>query len=323
MKMKFHIPDFWKHCELNLNLIDMIKDHPEYFYDGVEIVSCYGCFPPARWNGGRTLWGFMGGGQIKGVIKLFNERNVPIRYTFTNPNITDKDLSDPFCNQLCQYADNGFNEIICNAPVLEEYVRKTYPNYSLVSSTCKQLEEYDQLMEEFKKDYKLVVLDYNWNNDFERLAKIPQELRERCEILINPYCIPHCPRRGEHYKHLGRLQIKASKTEIVAGRSSGRMMRGLEEFECNNTNYNFYQITKYSTFVSRENLDKYMEMGFCNFKIEGRALAKENVLESYMYYMVKPEYRDKVRLELLVAPPRPPIVDLADRIKEFQKNRIK
>ena len=60
----------------------------------------------------------------------------------------------------------------------------------MISSTVKQIEDYDQLMEEFKKDYKLVVLDYNWNNDFEKLDKIPQELRSRVEILINPYCTP-------------------------------------------------------------------------------------------------------------------------------------
>ena len=29
MKAKFHIPDIWVHKDLNLYLIDMIKNHPE------------------------------------------------------------------------------------------------------------------------------------------------------------------------------------------------------------------------------------------------------------------------------------------------------
>ncbi len=308
MKMKFHIPDFWKHWELNLNLIDMIKEHPEYFNDGLEIASCFGCFAPALWNGGRTLGGYTSREQITNTIKWFNERNVPIRYTFTNPTITEKDLKDPFCNRLCKMAENGFNELICNAPVLEEYIRNTYPKFPLISSTCKQLEEHDQLMEEFEKDYKLVVLDYNWNNDFERLAKIPEEYRSRCEILINPYCVPHCKRRGEHYKVLGECQRKASAHANGSSKDKN-YMSGAVEFKCENTNFNFYQITKYCTFVPRENLDRYMEMGFNNFKIEGRVINAFNVLESYMYYMVKPEYRDMVRLELLTAKPRQPIVN--------------
>ena len=55
-------------------------------------------------------------------------------------------------------------------------------------------------------------------------------------------------------------------------------------------------------------LDKYMELGFNNFKIEGRVLMGANVLESYVYYMVKPEHRDRIRLELHTAERRPSII---------------
>ena len=84
MKAKFHIPDIWVHKDLNLYLIDMIKNHPEFFYDDIEIASCYGCFPSALWNGGRALGGLALETQIQSTIKAFNDRNVPIRYTFTN-----------------------------------------------------------------------------------------------------------------------------------------------------------------------------------------------------------------------------------------------
>ena len=92
MNAKFHIPDFFKHADLNLSLIDKIKEHPEYFYDGVEIASCFGCFPPALWNGGRALGGTASYDFIKAVIKAFNDRNVPIRYTFTNPTLEERIL---------------------------------------------------------------------------------------------------------------------------------------------------------------------------------------------------------------------------------------
>ncbi len=300
MKMKFHIPDFYLHWQLNLNLIDMIKEHPEYFYDGVEIASCFGCFPPALWNGGRALYGFTTMAQVKNTIKLFNERNVPLRYTFTNPTITKADVNDRFCNSLCKEADNGFNEIIAFSPDLEEYVRANYPNFPLVSTTCKEIRDIDGLIAELEKDYKLVVLDYNWNNDFEKLAQIPEKYRDRCEILINPYCIPNCAKRGEHYRILGECQRKASAARPTMFNSGfDKSIEAAFAVNCKNTCYNFYQIHKYSTFVPYENLAKYMELGFNNFKIEGRTLNVANVAESYAYYMVKPEYRDMVRLELL------------------------
>lgn len=314
MNAKFHIPDFWKHWELNLNLIDKIKEHPEYFYDGVEIASCYGCFAPALWNGGRGVFGMTTPTEIASIIKQFNERSVPIRYTFTNPTLKASDMKDPFCNHLCIAANNGFNEIIVNTPVVEAYVREHYPKYPLISSTVKQIESLDGLLAELEKDYKYVVLDYNWNNDFERLEQIPRELRSKCEILIDPYCVPHCPRRGEHYRVLGEAQRSVSKTTGVMG--TGHVVpKECQEFKCVNTTYNFYQIQQYPTFITRDDLfNTYLRMGFCNFKIEGRVIQKENVLESYIYYMVKPEYRDIVRLELLTAKPRQtPTVKTAHR----------
>lgn len=314
MKARFHIPDFWKHGDRNLYLIDLIKKHPEYFYDDIEIASCYGCFAPALWNGGRTVCGSTSREQIAATIHEFNERGVPIRYTFTNPTITDTDLKDLFCNDLCKAANNGFNEIIVKTPCLENYIRSKYPQYPLVSSTVKQIEDFDKLMEEFKKDYKLVVLDYNWNNDFEKLDKIPQELRSRCEILINPYCNPHCPRRKEHYEVLGKCQRKCSTfgTSAIKSLRRGKPMEDpmaeAEKFDCPNTGFNFYQITGFGAFVSREDLfGRYMDMGFNNFKIEGRVLHPANVVESYVYYMVKPEYRDIVRLALLTYVPKKPL----------------
>lgn len=39
-------------------------------------------------------------------------------------------------------------------------------------------------------------------------------------------------------------------------------------------------------------------MGYENFKIEGRLMHPADILESYMYYMVKPEYRDMLRLKM-------------------------
>lgn len=315
MNARFHIPDFYTHVDLNLYLIDLIKNHPEYFYDGVEIASCYGCFAPALWNGGRAISGYSNREQIDATIKAFNDRGVPIRYTFTNPTITDKDLKDPFCNQICKAAENGFNEVIVKQPCLENYIRSKYPKYPLVSSTVKQIENYDDLMREFEKDYKLVVLDYNWNNDFEKLDSIPQEYRSRCEILINPYCTPHCKRRKEHYEVLGKCQRECVKFYDPAKMfSRSRManpidpMKPAEEFNCPNPGYNLYQVMHYSTFISREDIyGRYMDMGFNNFKIEGRVLSQPNVVESYVYYLVKPEYRDRVRLDMLTYRPENPI----------------
>ena len=41
--------------------------------------------------------------------------------------------------------------------------------------------------------------------------------------------------------------------------------------------------------------EKYLPMGFTNFKIEGRGLGSALILEFLLYYLTKPEYQRVVR----------------------------
>ncbi len=303
--IKFHLPDFCGNFRMNLYFIDLLKDKPQYFYNGISIASSYGCFPPAVWNGGRTAVGTVRPEMIPWLINEYNSRGVPIRYTFTNPLVTQKHFSDKFCNHITKAADNGFNEIIVNVPLLEDYIREKYPRYPLISSTVKQIEGKDELLQELEKDYKLVVLDYNWNNRYDELEALPH--KDKIELLINPYCVPACKRRKEHYRHLGRLQIAQSNAAYGTATPSD-MEQLKKEFACPNMNMGFYDTVDYSSHISTDALyKKYVPLGYENFKIEGRMMHAVDILESYVYYLVLPEYRDRVRcraLRELLAPAR-------------------
>lgn len=69
---------------------------------------------------------------------------------------------------------------------------------------------------------------------------------------------------------------------------------------CPTYNRNFYDIFDLNSVITVDKLfDTYIPMGFSHFKIEGRTSHVSNVIESYIYYMIKPEYQNKVRLYLL------------------------
>lgn len=102
-------------------------------------------------------------------------------------------------------ANNGLNEVIVMSPILEDYIRKNYPKYKLTSSTCKRITDPDTLCNEIDKDYHIVVVDYDFNNKFDILEKIPN--KEKCEILVNACCEPECQRRSAHYRAIGHQQI--------------------------------------------------------------------------------------------------------------------
>lgn len=294
--VRFHLPGLRYNYPLNMFWVSMLKQYPEYFREGVEIASFFGCFPFSLWNGGRLIINDQcDAAFVNNVIKNINAAGIPVRYTFTNPLLTKEDLDDPFCNFCMQAADNGMNEVMIMSPILEEYLREKYPSYKFNSSTCKEIKDAEALNEELKRDYQYVVLDYNLNGKWELLDGL--ENKEKLEVLVNTLCIPNCKRRGEHYKHIAKAQKIIQKNKKIPPEHRIKY----DDWYCEYGEKNcIYTIQDYPTFISVDDIwNEYLPRGINNFKIEGRTANLFSLIETYCYYMIKPEYVGKARLLLL------------------------
>ena len=296
MEVKFHLPGLRQNYPLNMLVVSLLEQKPEYFREGIKIASFFGEFPMSLWNGGRlSNYDQCDEGFVRNVIKNINAKGIPVRYTYTNMLVNQEDLKDPWCNFCMREADNGMNEVMIFSPILEQYIRETYPGYKLNSSTCKEIRDIDLVNEELKKDYYLVVLDYNFNNQFDELEKI--EDKARCEILVNTLCTPNCPRRGEHYENIAKNQrIMLENRRMPADKQTP-----LEHWQCEYGERNcVHTIQSYSTYIAPETIwEKYVPMGFNNFKIEGRTANLFSLVETYCHYLIRPEYQGQTRILLL------------------------
>ena len=296
MVVKFHLPGLRYNYPLNMFFVSMQKFHPEYFREGVQIASFFGEFPTSLWAGGR----FCNGDQcdakfVQEVIKNINAQGIPVRFTYTNPSITEHDLEDAYCNFCMRTADNGMNEVLVVSPVLESYVRENYPEFKINSSTCKGILDMEELQEELEKDYNLVVLDYNLNNNFEKLEQIKR--KDKCEILVNACCIPNCPRRKEHYAAIAKQNRTVLKNRTMPKEHQIPIQGWYCEYGDMNS---IHTIKDYPTYVSPEAIwEKYVPMGYENFKIEGRTANLFQLVDTYCHYMIKPEYEGEARFMLL------------------------
>ncbi len=282
----FHLPDFQRNFKLNLILIDYMKQNREMFIDNMEIAYIFDSFP-LIWNGGRLIPGEFSLEYAKETIRKINELGVKIAFTFTNCMLQEEHLKDKDCNTIMEIASG--NSIIINSPLLENYIREKYPNYNFILSTTRELATVDKINDAMKKDYELVVLDYNMNHDWDALAQI--EDKSRCEFLVNACCKEHCPVRGEHYRFISEQQIK---------NANPKERENLEKWNCIMGNYNYFTYQHFPNFMSIEEIrEKYEPMGFEHFKLEGRGSTTVHLLEQYVQYMVKAECRDEVRYHLL------------------------
>jgi collagenase-like PrtC family protease len=207
-----------------------------------------------------------------------------VRFTWTNSLLEEKHMTNPFCNKIMEMANNGFNQVLVNRDCLEEHIRKNYPEYPIISSTTKRMTDLQGIKEELEKDYHLVVLDYDLNHDEEVLKEL-EPYAGKLEILVNEICYPHCPMRSQHYRDESRAQLQ---------------MDTLSRFNCPNksTPRVFEESKKRPAFISNEEIGSYIERGYVNFKIVGRGLPPQFVLDSYLYFLVKDEERSFIEKQI-------------------------
>lgn len=278
-KAIFHLPGVFRYYNIYDTLLNYRLENPHHFKDNVEIGSLYGS-PTCIWNGGRVMYGIMPNRADLVNINLWAQRfGVPIRFTFTNQCIQDVHCYDTYGNLILDIFKDGNNEIILNSSILENYIRNLYgDSYRYISSTTKRLNEKSGQEEELKKDYFLVVLDYDHNKDFEFINSI--EEKEKCEILCNPVCTPNCKQRVAHYQKISECQLKFEPLL----------------FYCENTQKDFFNVMKQPNFISIEDIENtYLPMGIHNFKLEGRTTYFLDLVEILLYYLIKDEYKMELR----------------------------
>lgn len=279
----WHLPGICYFGMINHVLFDAMRKYPEMFRDNCKIGSVYGTFPGAIWNGGRNvLAGFNNKKEIERIIKSYNDLEIPVRFTWTNVLLEEQHIYDTYCNMIMRVGNNGFNQVLVNSPILEEYIRKTYPDYKILSSTTKRILNINKLMDELNKDYFLVVLDYDLNHNKDVIEKL-LPMADRIEILVNETCQAHCPNRMDHYKQIAKYQLEfdSSLKYLCTDPSPDKRT--------------FKGCMKRPSFMSNADVDAYLEKGFNNFKIVGRGEGNAFYIDSLIYYLVKPENAEFIR----------------------------
>ncbi len=308
MSIKFHLPNFMDKFSgsLNLSIAMMLKNNPELFYDGTAIGSVCDSFP-VKWNGGQIVAGYIEKGvldrNVTHLITRFNQAGIPCRHTFINPVLEEEDLNDYHCRRILDLTDNGLNLAEVLMPEVEERIRGIRPNMPLVSSSLKGLTDYESICKELEKDYSYVCLDYRVSRNFELLEKLPH--KEKCIITVNNACDPNCDRHCEHYDFIGKFQRSNCNPQAVEAIRSGWIK--LPQWNCPLTRQTAFTRRHSELHITPEEIfGKYTDMGFENFALEGRGGNSVDLAEQYVYYMVKPEFKDAVRYSLLV-----PIINAA------------
>lgn len=287
-KAYFHLPGLCEFDELYRRFLPLFYNHRDYFYDWCEIGSIYGAPADCIWGGGRV--GF-GEGDASESLALLRKYGISGRLSFSNSLLKEEHLKDRKCNSVCKLFekyDNPRNGVIVHSDLLLDYLKRQYPGLYFVSSTTKVLTGFDELCAETDRpEFTFVVPDFRLNKRFDKLSTLSQKQKDKIEFLCNECCAFGCTERKACYEDVSRKSLGIEAPDHVCKSLGGQQ------------GYRFSEAMKNPGFIGAEEIyEKYLPMGFSNFKIEGRGLGNALILEFLLYYMTKPEYRLTVREEI-------------------------
>lgn len=287
--IKYAIPAMYELADLNFRLLNIKKDQPNLFYNDIEIEISYGNPQFCIWDGGRVFSSYKQSSMdnIKNIIDTYNNTfNIPIRYVFTNNQLTPNEYHNRFCNLLMEIGANGSNEVVIADDNFMEYLKNKYPMYKYVSSTTKVITNPEEARKEInREEYKLTCLHYDLNFNFKFLNSLNEKERAKTEFLINPICPAGCQFRKDHYKLNSQMVLNYGKNYTTPW--------------CGIIENNFYHDAHKNHMTYNIIKEKYAPMGFEHFKIEGRTWNELDLALTYCEYMVKPEYQHYVLTGLI------------------------
>ncbi len=277
-KAYFHLPGLFEFYELYSRFLPLFYSHREYFYDRCEIASIYGSPKDTIWSGGRVSSEYED--PLK-VLELVRRYGISPRLTFSNSLLKKEHLSDSKCNNLCSLFEKYDGGVIVHSELLLEYLMENYPGLYFVSSTTKVITDFNEFEKELERsEFSYVVPDFRLNDKTDELKELSQ--KNKVEFLMNECCSYDCINRKECYESVSRINL-GMDSDYVCPYGKG---------------YRFSDAMNNKGFIGVDDIEKYLKMGFSNFKIEGRGLGSALVFEFLLYYLVKPEYQLKVREEI-------------------------
>lgn len=280
--MSWRVPALFNNDRAALRLTHLLRPH----LGGRLFGSVYGA-PASAWSGGRLcivqeeadeVW-------LRRYFEAYRAEGIRCSLTLTRMNVSKDALSDPYCNMLLDLIEEYDGEAIVFNDDLAEYIRQTHPGIPLVASNIKpatdflnawagcanESEYYRRLLE----SYDRIVIRSEAALDG-KIRKSLRDIADRCEIIVNPRCIPDCPHCLDHYKNIER---KLEDKEHKAG--------------CYYSNEDDPRI--YSMSLSEEQLRELAAEGFTQFKIEGRNISPDLFTRYCMSFILGKEKSEEIQ----------------------------
>ena len=238
-------------------------------------------------TGGRFIPCPFDGLEFRCQVSLLNFYGVNVRLALQIIIVTKEDLAEPTTNyalNFLNYRNRRFgnkNGVIVASDKLRDFIKDNYPFLEVICSVIRVANDTDFRADSIDyynglaADYDFVVLNVTRGFDKNFLARLKD--KNKFEIIINSDCIPNCPFAKEHYDAVQKVNrgISISKYCKVC------------HILYSNCRKLHNSGGKYNLRFSNSDIGELIELGFTNFKLEGRNYSDEEYSKDINYYLLK------------------------------------
>jgi hypothetical protein len=261
--IKITLPNFFYYHNININLINLHKDYPEYFHENICFYEQEGNFPFHYWAGEKNY--NQKTVAYKDYIYYLNNATVPLCLDCSNPLLNDKDFLDSAMNVMLDTLQNGSNKIIISSIETLNCLKAKYPYYLYIGSEFYLAS--DPELQSLNELYKVKIYHQN-------LPNYPHIPKNKIQVIINNPC-DNCP------------TVECLLNE----------WQNIYNFKRESYFLNCQKIDITDSSINWELIEKLSEQGYTNFGFNSRGfdLTDINFIKRlYIKLFVRPQYQDKV-----------------------------
>jgi len=216
--------------------------------------------------------------ELEEYIAYSKEKGIDFNYTMNTTchgDYSQNELNVVIKDQIEKLIAVGVNNFTVSTPYLIQFLRCNYPKINVVASINMCTSSVSQVLQLKDMGIDRVVLDRNVNKNFKLLKAIKIGGGIDIELLTNSLCLPFCIMH-QYHNNLNSHYSKTKDTDLV---------QCYPYAQCFSSYIENPILMICSGWIRPEDLNKYVNLGIDMFKIDGRGIPSDilmDIIEPYM-----------------------------------------
>jgi collagenase-like PrtC family protease len=218
--------------------------------------------------------------QAEEYIEQAHSAGLKFDYLLNAPSMSNMEWDENTHQELLMHLDwissVGADSVTVTIPYLVELIKRQFPHLKIRVSTIAHVNSVARAKSVESLGADSITLDININRDFTLLKAIRKAVSCELTVLMNNLCLYQCP--YEYYHHDGLGHASQSYNSLSGYYVDYCVIRCSLDRLCD-----ISQIIK-CRWVRPEDIHVYEEIGMDMFKISGRSMSAERILQAATAY---------------------------------------